>query len=317
MPTMTLLFKFKPEHLQQIHEIAPNWTIITGGANQLTKEQYLEAEILCGWNSSAAEALEGDQLQLKWVQTISAGIDRLPLNKLEQRGVHLTSASGIHPVSMAETFYAMLLAFSRNLHHAIRNQSKQEWKTSEQYSLLADKTIGIIGVGAIGEEIARLACAFGMRVLGIRRSGLPVPGVHEMFGIDALPEVLARSDVVVNVLPYTKETHYLFNSERFGQMKQDALFFNLGRGASVNTADLVQALESKTIGGAGLDVFETEPLPSDYPLWTMENVIITPHIAGWTSNFKQRMFDIFLPNLQAYLATGKPSNNLVDYKLSY
>ncbi|WP_372663836.1 phosphoglycerate dehydrogenase [Cohnella sp.] len=316
MPTMMLLFQFKPEQVQQIREIAPDWTIVSGKANEMSKEQYLEAEVICGWNSSVAEALEG-RCKLKWVQTISAGIDKLPLNKLEQHGVYLTSASGIHPVSMAETFFAMLLAFSRNLHHAIRNQSDRNWMPSEHYSQLSGKTIAIIGVGTIGAEIARLSGAFGMRTLGVRRSGLPVPGVHEMYGMEALHEVLLQSDVVVNVLPHTEETHHLFNAQRFEQMKPETLFFNLGRGASVNTADLVQALQNSTLAGAGLDVFETEPLPNDHPLWTMDNVIITPHIGGWTDHYKQKMADIFLPNLQAYLAEGKPRSNLVDYKHSY
>lgn len=316
MPTLMLLYNFKPEHVQQIQDIAPEWTIIAGKADEFSKVQYSDAEIVCGWNSSVAEALDNNS-KLKWVQTISAGIDRLPLDKLEQQGVSLTSASGIHPVSMTETFFAMLLAFSRNLHHAIRHQSNRTWKPSEQYGTLHGRTIGIIGVGAIGTEIARLAGAFGMRVLGVRRSGLPALGVDEMFGMEALNEVLAQSDIVLNVLPYTEETHYLFNTERFKLMKNEALFFNLGRGPSVDTNALIHALQNGVIAGAGLDVFETEPLPSDHPLWLMENVIITPHIGGWTDHYKQKMADIFLLNLKAYLETGKPINNLVDYKVSY
>jgi phosphoglycerate dehydrogenase-like enzyme len=186
-----------------------------------------------------------------------------------------------------------------------------------QYTQLAGKTLGIIGAGAIGAEFARLAAAFGMKALGVRRSGAPIDNVDQMYKMEHLNEVLAYSDFVVNVLPYTEETHHLFNSERFAHMKPSAVFFNFGRGASVITDDLVLALQKGTISGAGLDVFETEPLQSDHPLWTMDNVIVTPHIAGWTDNHKQKMTDLFTHNLQAYLATGKPDRNVVDYKLKY
>jgi phosphoglycerate dehydrogenase-like enzyme len=316
MPTMLLIYEFKTEQEQQLRNLLPGWTIISGKDGPLTKEQFADAEIVCGWNSAMEEALNSE-CKLRWVQTSSAGIDRLPLEKLRSLSVHVTSASGIHPVSMAETLFAMLLSFSRNLHHAIRYQSNREWKPSERYYQLSGLTMGIIGLGAIGAEFARIAAAFGMRTLGVRRSAIPVPGVDEMYGIEQLGEVLSRSDVVVNVLPYTAETHHLYNQERFGLMKPDALFFNMGRGASVDTDALVQALEKGLIRGAGLDVFETEPLPGDHPLWSMDNVILTPHIGGWTDHYKQRVADILIHNVHSYLTIGKPDRNLVDYDRNY
>ncbi|MCD9025609.1 D-2-hydroxyacid dehydrogenase [Cohnella sp. NL03-T5] len=316
MSTLLLLFQFKPDQVEQIRKLVPGWTIVTDETGKMTREQLADAEIVCGWNSSMEEALSSD-CKLKWVQTSSAGIDKLPLAQLQRLAVHVTSASGIHPVSMAETLFGMLLAFSRNLHHAIRHQSQRQWKPSERYHQLTGRTMGIIGVGAIGAEFARLAGAFGMRTLGVRRSALPVPCVDKMYDMEHLDEVLSQSDVVVNVLPYTAETHHLFNAERFQQMKPNALFFNMGRGASVDTDAMVRALEEGPLGGAGLDVFEAEPLPGDHPLWTMDNVIITPHIGGWTDHYKQRVADIFLHNLQAYVATGKPDRNVVDYERSY
>lgn len=316
MSTLILLYNFKPEQLAQIREVVPDWTLLTGKADTISRQQYREAEIVCGWNDYVNEALvEGDRL--RWVQSISAGTDNFPMEELEKQGVFLTSARGIHPVAMAETLFAMLLSFSRNLHHAIRNQSRSLWKPSEQYSQLSGKTLGIIGLGAIGSEFARLASAFGMRTLGVRRSGKPAENVEQMYTMEELHEVLAQSDFIVNVLPYTPETHHVFNSERFAHMKRSAVFLNFGRGASVNTDDLVIALQQELIAGAGLDVFETEPLPSDHPLWTMDNVILTPHIGGWTNNHKQKMTELLLHNLQAYLTTGKPDRNIVDYKHKY
>lgn len=316
IPTLILLYNFKPEQLEEIRKLVPDWTIVSGKADTISQQQYREAEVVCGWNSYVNEALnEGDRL--RWVQSISAGIDRFPLDRLQEQEVFLTSASGIHPIAMAETLFAMLLSFSRNLHHAIRNQSQRSWKPAEQYSQLTGKTLGIIGAGTIGAEFARLAAAFGMKILGVRRSGAPRDNVDHMYTLEHLNEVFAQSNYVVNVLPYMEETHHLFNSERFAHMKSNAVFFNFGRGASVNTDDLVLALQEGTIAGAGLDVFETEPLPSDHSLWTMDNVIITPHIAGWTDNYKQKMTDLFTHNLQAYMTTGKPDRNVVDYKLKY
>lgn len=316
MSTLLILFELKPEQVQQIQTLIPDWTIISGQSDTITDEQRRSAEVVLGWDSAMAGVLDSD-CHLKWVQTSSAGVDKLPLDKFRELGIHLTSASGIHPISMAETLFAMLLSFNRNLHHAIRHQSQREWKVAERYDQLSGKTMGIIGVGTIGIEIARLAGAFGMRTIGIRRSAAPLAGIDQMYGMEQLDNVLSQSDVVVNVLPYTEDTHHLFNAERFGKMRPSALFFNLGRGPSVDTDALVRALDDGNLRGAGLDVFETEPLPSDHPLWTMENVIITPHIGGWTSQYKQKVADILLHNLNAYITTGKPDRNVVDFGRSY
>ncbi|MFC4600012.1 D-2-hydroxyacid dehydrogenase [Cohnella hongkongensis] len=316
MSTLLLLFPLKPEQIEQIRRIIPDWTLVSEQSSPITDEQYRSAEVVLGWNAAMEEAVASAN-RLKWVQTSSAGVDKLPLDALRERGVALTSASGIHPVSMAETLFAMLLAFSRNLHHAIRQQSRKEWRVSDRYYQLSGRTIGIIGVGAIGTEMARLARAFGMKTLGVRKSARPVPEIDEMFGMDRLSDVLSRSDMVVNVLPYTDETHHLFNAKTLAAMKPKALFFNFGRGASVDTPALVSALESGAIGGAGLDVFETEPLPEDHPLWTMDNVILTPHIGGWTDQYKARVTEIFLDNLTSYLRSGKPERNVVDLNRNY
>ncbi len=316
MTTILLLFDLKPEQEQQIRDVIPEWTMISGRNGPITADQYREAEIVLGWDARVEKALDSGS-KLKWLQTSSAGVDKLPLAKLKQHGVHLTSASGIHPVSMAETLFAMLLAFSRNLHHAIRNQSLREWKPADRYYQLAGRTMGIIGAGVIGTEVARLAGAFGMHTLGVRRSSTPLPGIDRMFAMEQLSEVLSLSDVVVNVLPYTEETHHLFNAERFRQMRKGSWFFNMGRGASVDTDALVHALRDGTLGGAGLDVFEVEPLQGDHPLWTMDNVIITPHIGGWTDHYKQRVTDILLHNLHAYTTKGRPDRNNVDYDRMY
>jgi len=179
------------------------------------------------------------------------------------------------------------------------------------------ETIGIIGVGDIGQETARLAKAFGMRVLGVRRSGEPTEHVDQMYSLEGLPQLLNESDYVVNALPLTEETYHYIGAKQFAQMKCNAFYINIGRGPTTDTEALLQALLSKQIAGAGLDVFEQEPLPADHPLWQMDNVILTPHSSGHTQYYGQRTLDIFLGNLHDYITKGKPTHNLVDLLKQY
>jgi phosphoglycerate dehydrogenase-like enzyme len=315
--TLIGMFGFTPEQEKQIRSAVPGWNVVFGKPKELDPALFREAEVICGWAKEAeAEALRPDA-KLRWVQAGSAGIDYLPLGKLEEKGVVVTDASGVHPVPMAETVFAMLLAFGRKLHRAIRLQAERRWDHSDTYGELRGKTIGIVGAGEIGAEVARLAQAFGMRVLGVRRSGRPAPHVDRMFAPEGLDEVVSASDVIVNILPHTKETVRLFDAGRFARMKPTAFFINVGRGSAVDTAALTEALRQGRIAGAGLDVFEEEPLPEDHPLWGMDNVIITPHIGGATERYKERLAELFAANLRAYVATGRPARNVVDYRLNY
>lgn len=317
MRTIVSLFGFDPEQERRIQAAAPGCKVIFGKPAELDPGLLEEAEVLCGWWKAAWEKSAGSPGKLKWVQTGSAGVDNLPLCELEARGVVLTTASGVHPVPMTETAFAMLLAFTRRLHHAVRNQTERKWARSDDYGELSGRTLAVIGAGEIGAELARIAQAFGMRTLGVRRSGRPAPHVDAMHPPERLDDVLAESDVVVNVLPHTAETVRLFDAGRFAAMKPSALFINIGRGTAVDTDALTEALRSGTIAGAGLDVCDPEPLPADHPLWGMDNVIITPHIGGATDRYKARMTDLFVENLQAYLSTGTPARNIVDYAKSY
>ncbi|CAI6080479.1 D-2-hydroxyacid dehydrogenase [Cohnella sp. JJ-181] len=315
MRTIVSLFGFDPEQERRIREAAPGCNVIFGRPGELDASLLEEAEVLCGWWKAAWKDNAG--AQLKWVQTGSAGVDNLPLRDLESRGIVLTTASGVHPVPMTETVFAMLLAFTRNLHHAVRNQQNARWERATDYRELRGRMLTIVGAGEIGTEVARIAQAFGMRTAGVRRSGRPAPHVDAMYPADRLDEALAESDIVVNVLPHTPETVGLFDAGRFAAMRPSAIFINIGRGTAVDTDALTDALRNGVIAGAGLDVCEPEPLPSDHPLWQMDNVMITPHIGGATDRYKARMTDLFVENLQAYLSTGKPARNIVDYEKSY
>jgi len=319
MPNRTVLVlpKLDAAQAERIRSAAPGWIVAFAADAAENPALYREAEVIAGWNEAAARhALEEDSA-LRWVQAWGAGVDKLPLAAFKRRGIWLTNAKGVHPYPISESVFAMILAFTRQLHLAVRNQSERRWGAFASMEEAHGKTIGILGVGAIGREVAHIARAFGMTVLGVRRSGEPDPSVDRMETLDGLDAVLAESDFVVNCLPLTPETHRLIDEGRLARMKPSAFYINIGRGATTDTDALVDALRSGKIAGAGLDVFEREPLPDDHPLWEMDNVIITPHNAGATTQYRQRTVELFAANLNAYAGGEAPPINRVDLDRQY
>ncbi len=310
--TMVVLQELTAETLERIRAAAPGWEVVGGEADANGLARLRDAEIVCGWNPEVAERCLDDGARLRWLQVWGAGVDKLPLDRLNRAGVTVTTASGVHPNPVSETAFAMMLAFSRGLHTAVRNQTRSAWLSAGSLSEIHGKTLGIVGVGVIGAEIAKLAQAFGMRVMGIRRSGKPAPHVDWMSDMSGLDELLKESDYVVAVMPLTAETRRLFGREQFAAMKRTAYFINVSRGGTTDTEALMSALRTGEIAGAGLDVFEQEPLPTDHPLWTMDNVIVTPHNGGVTDRYQERATEIFLANLADYVQDRPPALNRVD-----
>jgi phosphoglycerate dehydrogenase-like enzyme len=210
---------------------------------------------------------------------------------------------------------AFVLAFARGLHYYLPRQLQREWKREPLDTgvvHLPAATALIVGVGGIGSEAARLCAAFGMRVLGVdARRAEPPPGVAELHGPDTLDALLPRADFVILTVPHTPATEGFMHRERFRRMKRGAFFINIGRGMTTRLDDLVAALRAGEIGGAGLDVFEQEPLPADHPLWTMSGVLITPHSAGYGPHLDERRLEILLDNCRRF-ARGQPLRNVVD-----
>lgn len=240
------------------------------------------------------------------------------MQELNDRKILLTNATGVHANPISETILALMLSLTRKIHSYVRNQATKTWHHSNLNLEMHGKTVGIIGVGAIGKETAKIAKAFGMKVLGVRRSGQPEEYVDEMFTLKDLNQILPECDYVVVTLPLTKETRHLFGAEQFELMKPTSFFINIGRGEIAVEKELVAALQGERIAGAGLDVFEAEPLPEENPLWELDNVIITPHTAGSTEHYDARVIeDIFIPNLKNYLTGKIPSVNLIDYGKGY
>ncbi|MDD9940957.1 MAG: D-2-hydroxyacid dehydrogenase [Myxococcales bacterium] len=255
---------------------------------------------------------------LRWVQQTGAGADwvmRTP--GFQDSDVILTNASGVHAIPIAEHVLALMFALSRRIHFFVKAQADGRWDRRGRLGELEGSTLGIVGVGAIGEKLAEKAKGLGMGVLGLRRdASRACPHVDRMFAPDGLHELLGKSDWVAIAAALTPETKGLIGPQELAAMKSTSYLINIGRGAIVDESALVQALEERAIAGAGLDVFEREPLPDDSPLWKMKNVIVTPHFAGATPHYVSRVMSIFVDNLERY-QSGTPMRNLVDKKLAY
>ncbi|WP_121612135.1 D-2-hydroxyacid dehydrogenase [Mesobacillus foraminis] len=319
MPKRKLIItqNLEQKQINTIEQIIPSWEIITGKEPSNWQEHLNDAEIIVGWKKEIASSLD-DCSCLRWIQSWSAGVNSLPLERLESRNILVTSANGVHAYPISETIFAMMLGFTRKINTYVKNQLEKKWDHSGLKHEIHGKTIGILGVGAIGKETARIAKAFRMNVLGVRHSGKPEEYVDKMYTPGQLNEILPLCDYVVVTLPLTKETHHLFGREQFSRMKPSAFIINIGRGAIIDESELFLALSGGKIAGAGLDVFEEEPLGGDSPLWDMDNVIITPHTAGSTEYYTKRVIeDIFMPNLKMYLKGESPAINLVDYRKGY
>ncbi|MGG3797758.1 D-2-hydroxyacid dehydrogenase [Metabacillus fastidiosus] len=306
------------EQLQRIKEIAIDWDIISSRDENIWLDHIKDAEIIVGWKKEIAEHAIQPNSKLRWFQSWSAGINKLPLKSFKELNIILTGASGVHAYPVSETIFALMLALTRKIDTYVKNQREKKWHHSGLNLEMHEKTVGIIGVGAIGKETAKIAKAFGMRVLGVRHSGIREEYVDEMFKLGELDSIIPACDYIVITLPLTEETYHLFGAKQFQLMKKSAFFINIGRGNIVVEQELIKALQQKTITGAGLDVFEKEPLSEDNPLWDLENVIITPHSSGSTEHYAKRVIeDIFIPNLQSYLAEETLPINLINYEKGY
>ena len=271
---------------------------------------------------------------LRWVQGHFAGVDHF-LDHPLLRTVTLTTSSGIHAPGMAEYVLMMILAFAHRLPRMLHYQGRAEWPQGRWRLFvpreLRGATIGIVGYGSIGREVARLARSFGMRVLATKRDtqritdqGWQLPDVGDpatahvdrLYSPEALRSMLGECDYVALTVPLTPETRGLVGTAELRSMKSGAVLINVGRGGVIDEAALIDALRTGTIGGAALDVFVEEPLPADSPLWKLPNVILSPHVSGFTPHYDERAMALFAENLRRYLA-GEPLLNVVDLARGY
>lgn len=245
---------------------------------------------------------------LRWVQSVSVGVDQYPLERLVDAGVALTVPRGINAGPVAEHTFGLVLSLTRGVARGVRHQTQGAWRQGP-VSELEGKTLGVLGLGAVGEAIARLGKAFGMRVVGTKRDPSSYDGSADAV-LGSVREVCEDADVVVVALPGGAETEGLVGADELAAIGKGWLV-NVGRGSVVDEAALVEALTEGALLGAGLDVFEREPLPAESPLWGLDNVVITPHQAGHTPRYGERLAAAFLENLAAYRGAGKWRNRIV------
>ncbi len=307
-------FDLSEKHVKRIEENYPVKVVVCAEPAQLRKT-IRDADIIISSWSFPPRLIEAAP-SLKWIHSVGAGVDGILTSDLVRSSVLITSSSGIHREPISEHVLTYMLCFSRGFHTFMRQQVQKKWNRIG-LDELAGKTVGIVGLGEIGSEIALKAKCLGMRVVAVKRTVGEKPGfVDELWSAGRLKKLLEESDFIVLSIPLTKTTAGLIGDEEFKSMKKSAYFINIGRGRLVQEEKLIQALKEGLIAGAGLDVFEKEPLPTESELWEMPNVIITPHVAGSNPYYFARAMSIFEENLKRFLK-GDELVNLVDKKLGY
>ena len=323
----------EPPRLARISEVATNFNVVNARDDSEAEREIVEAEAFFGKITPRLLAAAG---RLKWVQAPTASLEHYLFPELVEHPAMLSNMRGLFSDVIADHVLGFVVCFARNFHVYLRRQFERRWEPvggeaarsdflsdpgvassiDRAHLHLADCTLGVVGAGNIGGEVARRSRAFGMRVLAVDPVAVSIPGVCDVWRPERLHELLAESDFVVIAAPHTPETKQLFRRREFEAMKRSAYLINIGRGVIVDLADLTSALQERLIAGAGLDVFEVEPLPRDHPLWRMENVIITPHVAGASPRIAERHLETFLENVRQF-QSGQPPTTLVDKRRWY
>jgi phosphoglycerate dehydrogenase-like enzyme len=284
--------------------------------------QLRDAEIAIAWSLRAEQFKVAERL--RWIHSPAAAVHQLMFPELINSDVILTNSREVHGPVVAEHVIALIFALAKRLPQAVRLQQKHIWGQDPMWRgrprprEVAGATLGLIGVGSIGREIAQRGCTLGMRVIAVREQpekGTPA-GVQQVFAPTQLDALLSQSDYLVLAVPLTPTTRRLIDAARLARLKPDACLINVSRGPLVDAAALAQALRDHKLGGAALDVFEKEPLPSNSPLWDLENLLITPHTAALTEKLWQRHYALISENLRRYL-NHQPLLAVVDKKRGY
>lgn len=315
-PTRIVVARASPEQLAQLQASLPGVTLVAAAQGEALAAQLAGAQAAIGLCDAATLAAAPG---LRWIQAYSVGVENcVVVPGLLERGIVLTNMQRTSGPPIAEHAIGLALALARGLPQFSRRQVAGQWdETDPGMRELGGRTLLVVGLGGIGTEVARRGHALGMRVIAVRNSSREGPDYVEKVGLpDEMLALAAEADVVVNAVPLTPETTGIFNRAFFDALPQGAYFINVGRGRSVVTDDLVAALRSGQLGGAGLDVTEPEPLPEGHPLWAMPNVLITPHVAATSDVQSARTWILVAENLRRY-AAGEPLLNVVDIQRGY
>ncbi len=301
---------------KQIMEIAPDAELTVADDDETTPELIRRSDIILGWPKAA---LLKEAKNLKWLHLPSAGVENYTNKEIYyNKDILLTNSSGVFGLPIAEHVFAMILSYNRNLQNYAYSKREKKWLGySFDVKDFYGSTMGIIGLGDIGTEVAKRAKAWGANVLAVKRTITEVPEyVDKLYRIEEIDEVLEQSDYIVLALPDTQKTKGIISEERLRKMKPGAFLINIGRGALIDQDALIKALKENWIGGAGLDVTTPEPLPEESPLWELPNLILTPHTSGSSPSNINRRFELFNRNLKLFLQ-NKPLENIIDFKEGY
>jgi phosphoglycerate dehydrogenase-like enzyme len=291
------------DYAAELRERLPDHEVVHAQTPGEERAEIGDADVVTGWNVSTGLLAEAEPIRL--FACMFAGTDHLPMDALEERGVAVTNAAGVHRPNVAEHVLAYVLAFSRDVPEAVRRADRTEWRPFD-VGELKGSTVTVVGLGAIGEGVVERLEPFGVETIGIRNDPSKGGPADEVWSPDRLHDALARSAYVVLACPLTEETRGLVSEEEFRTMPDDAVVVNVARGPVVDTDDLVFALQRRWVGGAALDVTDPEPLPHDHPLWDFGNVLVTPHNAGATPRYFERLADIVAGNVERLASADAP-----------
>jgi phosphoglycerate dehydrogenase-like enzyme len=309
------------ELADQVRQRWPEMRVVHPSRPEQFAAELPDANIFVGF-TLRAEQLRAAR-QLKWLHCISAGVSQLMIPELRESQIIVTNASGVHASTMAEHVIGMILALLRDFPGAIRYQLQRRWAQQEIWDgddrpqEIQGRTVLIVGFGAIGRAIAERLRSFGVHVWAVSRSGSADAGLAErVLPVAQLDSALSDADVVVLAAPETPGTHGMIGAGQLARMKRTAILINVARGSLIDEPALISALRDRTIAAAGLDVAVEEPLPAESPLWSLDNVLITPHISGVTDRLWEREAELLLDNLDRWFS-GRPLRNRVDLSRGY
>jgi D-2-hydroxyacid dehydrogenase (NADP+) len=269
------------------------------------------SQIIMGLAQCITERMVDEAKDLRWIQALTTGTDPLIMMPRLRKDVTITSARGIHGPQMSELAFFYMLNFARDIRHVLDDQQRKIWDRRPQ-RLLQEKTVVLVGIGLISEDLARRCKAFGMHVIGVSSGRTHVEGFDEIVSRERLVEVAARADFLIAILPFTRDTLKIISAEVLAAMPAHGVFLNLARGPVVDEEALIEVLRERRIAGAGLDTFVEEPLRDSSPLWSMDNVLMTPHIGGMAENYAEQILPLLIHNVRAFVE-GRASDfrNLV------
>jgi phosphoglycerate dehydrogenase-like enzyme len=323
MEKQTLLVISPPNdpQLAMLEQLPPETDIAVGASLEAFERTAASATAMLNWSldRDLMRALLARCPKLQWIHTRSAGLDNLLFPELVESPVALTNGTGVFSQSLGEFVLGAILYFAKDFRRMVRSQMAGVWDPFDIVEI-SGQTVGIVGYGDIGRAVATRAKAMGMRVLAVKRKGTPVynvdPLVSQIYGPDRRNEMIAQCDYVVVAAPLTSGTKGMIGEAEFAAMKPDAVIINVGRGPVIDEAAMVRALTEGRIKGAGLDVFEKEPLAPGHPLYKLENVLLSPHCADHTPDWLDQAMRFFIEQFERF-QTGVPLKNIVDKRAGY